>query len=146
MWKDFDYFPKSIALPPKCIERRSKGQFDITNCRRCGREITETHYNYCPNCGGALLHNETGGFCTWRIEQAEEKYQEIKENWVAREKERTDFNVRHEMLTDVEILIERLADNIPDYIEHEEFYNAIFDELLANYKVFYDSEKKQENT
>lgn len=88
-----DCIDRAVAIPPKVIPAVKWGT-DHFSCRRCGYGLPdsdrkrrflyvnnsqelEAHWNYCPNCGGRILHASFAGCCGWTKESADRKYEEI---------------------------------------------------------------------
>lgn len=84
---------RNTPIPPNVIPAIKTG-YDRFSCRRCGYGLAdgdhkrrllytkdhsslEPHWEYCPNCGQAILHAEYAGLCGWTKESADKKYEEI---------------------------------------------------------------------
>lgn len=68
---------KETRIPPKVIPGKYSKKFTTFSCRRCGFELIETTFHYCPNCGQAILHASDSGICGWTKEDADKKFDEI---------------------------------------------------------------------
>lgn len=69
---------KAKPMPPVCTGPPKKGWKKHVKCRRCGAAVTEAPWNYCPNCGQAVLHASYAGTQGWDEVDAERAWDELK--------------------------------------------------------------------
>jgi ribosomal protein L37E len=68
---------KEDPLPPLCIDPPKRGYHAYITCRRCGAEIYQAVWKYCPNCGQAVKHADTAGTQGWTERTTNEAWRKI---------------------------------------------------------------------
>jgi predicted RNA-binding Zn-ribbon protein involved in translation (DUF1610 family) len=70
---------KGIGVKPKVFKGIYRWHGDTQNCGNCGSGISEAWFNYCPNCGTAILKND---YTEKRVKEIAEQKQMNFEDWL----------------------------------------------------------------
>lgn len=128
---------RNTPIPPVVIPAVKSG-FDKFCCRSCGYGLAsgdhkrrllyttdhdsfEPHWEYCPNCGQAILPASYAGCCGWEKEEADKKYVEILE----RHRETLKDNRLYQK-ADLHELIQRVTDTDIDGATKQIVINLIY--------------------
>lgn len=83
---------KTTPILPRVRDAPKRSWHKEVYCRRCGSGILEAHWNYCPNCGQAVMHYSYAGTQGWDHRRAEEVYRRLTAGLDTTEMEGADDN------------------------------------------------------